>query len=48
MLGNRREWQSIPAQALDVSDEYLNEFIQTVFPYPLTNAQRKAIEDVAA
>lgn len=46
MLGNRREWQSIPAQALNVSDEYLTTFIQTVFPYPLTNAQLKAIEDV--
>ena len=46
MLGNRREWQSIPAQALDVSDEFLKEFIQTVFPYPLTGAQLKAIEDV--
>ncbi len=46
MLGNRREWQSIPAQALDVSDEYLKEFIQAVFPYPLTGAQLKAIEDV--
>ncbi|MBI1279286.1 MAG: ATP-dependent DNA helicase RecG [Anaerolineaceae bacterium] len=46
MLGNRREWQSTPAQPLNVSDEYLNEFMQTVFPYPLTGAQRRAIEDV--
>jgi len=46
MLRNRREWQSIPAQALNVSDEYLNEFMQTVFPYPLTGAQKRAIEDV--
>ncbi|MBA3872846.1 MAG: ATP-dependent DNA helicase RecG [Anaerolineae bacterium] len=46
MLGNRREWQSTPAIPLDVSDEYLDEFMQAVFPYPLTGAQRKAIEDV--
>ena len=46
MLGNRREWQSIPALPLEVSDEYLNEFMQAVFPYPLTGAQRRAIEDV--
>ena len=46
MLGNRREWQSVPALALDVSDEYLSAFIEAVFPYPLTNAQRRAIEDV--
>ncbi len=46
MLGNRREWQSIPAIPLDVSDEYLTNFAEAVFPYPLTNAQLKAIEDV--
>jgi len=46
MLGNRRQWQSVPAYPLNVSDEYLNEFMQAVFPYPLTGAQRRAIEDV--
>jgi ATP-dependent DNA helicase RecG len=46
ILGNRREWQSVPAQPLDVSDEYLDGFISAVFPYPLTGAQRRAIEDI--
>jgi ATP-dependent DNA helicase RecG len=46
ILGNRREWQSVPGQPVEVSDDYLEAFISAVFPYPLTNAQRKAIEDV--
>ena len=46
MLGNRRAWQSTPSLPLEVSDEYLSEFIQAVFPYALTGAQLKAIEDV--
>jgi len=46
VLANRREWQSVPAQPLPVWDEYLDRFIQAVFPYPLTGAQRKAIEDI--
>src|SRR5690606_35945317 len=31
---------------LQVWDEYLDRFIQTVFPYPLTGAQRRAIDDI--
>jgi ATP-dependent DNA helicase RecG len=46
VLANRRDWQSVPAQPLQVWDEYLNRFIEEVFPYPLTGAQRKAIEDI--
>jgi ATP-dependent DNA helicase RecG len=46
VLANRREWQSQPAQPLQVWDEYLDRFIQTVFPYPLTGAQRRAIDDI--
>jgi ATP-dependent DNA helicase RecG len=46
VLANRREWQSVPAQPLQVWDEYLERFIQEVFPYPLTGAQRKAITDI--
>jgi len=46
VLANRREWQSVPAQPLQIWDEYLDRFIQAVFPYPLTNAQRKAINDI--
>lgn len=46
MLRNRREWQSVPGQALPVTDSFVEGFIQAVFPYPLTGAQRKAIEDI--
>lgn len=46
MLGNRYEWQSIPGQALTITDEFLESFIQQVFPYELTSAQRRAIEDI--
>jgi ATP-dependent DNA helicase RecG len=46
VLANRREWQAIPAQPLQVWDEYLTRFIEEVFPYPLTGAQRKAVEDI--
>jgi ATP-dependent DNA helicase RecG len=46
VLSNRREWQSIPAPALAVSDEFLERFVETVFPYPLTGAQRKAVADI--
>jgi len=46
VLGNRREWQAVPGQSLAVSDEYLEAFMQAVFPYPLTGAQRRAIEDI--
>jgi ATP-dependent DNA helicase RecG len=31
MLGNRREWQSIPAQALDVSDEFWTNLFRRSF-----------------
>ena len=46
VLANRREWQSVPAQPLQVWDEYLERFIQEGFPYPLTGAQIKAINDI--
>ncbi|MEO8607341.1 MAG: ATP-dependent DNA helicase RecG [Chloroflexota bacterium] len=46
VLANRREWQSVPAQPLQVWDEYLERFIQEVFPYPLTGAQMKAVNDI--
>ncbi|MFN8375984.1 MAG: ATP-dependent DNA helicase RecG [Anaerolineae bacterium] len=46
ILANRRAWQSLPAPALQVSDDFLEPFIQTVFTFPLTGAQRRAIEDI--
>ncbi|GIL12096.1 MAG: ATP-dependent DNA helicase RecG [Chloroflexota bacterium] len=46
VLRNRRDWQSVPGQPLMVADEYLQHFIETVFPYPLTDAQQRAIADI--
>jgi ATP-dependent DNA helicase RecG len=46
ILANRHDWQSLPADPLPVSDDFLDAFVSAVFPYPLTNAQRKAIEDI--
>ncbi|RMF78361.1 MAG: ATP-dependent DNA helicase RecG [Chloroflexi bacterium] len=46
ILRNRHEWQSQRGQPLDVSDEFLESFIDAVFPYTLTRAQRRAIEDI--
>lgn len=46
ILGTRREWQSVPAQPLNISDDFLEPFIETVFPYALTGAQRRAVEDI--
>jgi ATP-dependent DNA helicase RecG len=46
VLKNRRAWQSVPGVPLAATDEFVNSFIETVFPYPLTSAQKKAIEDI--
>jgi len=46
ILGNRREWQSVAGHALDITDDFLESFITTVFPYELTGAQQRAIADV--
>ncbi|QPC80551.1 ATP-dependent DNA helicase RecG [Phototrophicus methaneseepsis] len=46
ILRNRRDWQSVPGQALEVTDDFLEGFINTVFPYELTGAQRRAVEDI--
>ncbi len=46
IMGKRRDWQSDPAQALNVEDGFLEAFIESAFPYPLTGAQRRSIEDI--
>jgi ATP-dependent DNA helicase RecG len=46
ILGNRREWQGVPGQPLDVTDGFLETFIEQAFPFPLTGAQRRTIEDI--
>lgn len=46
ILATRREWQSVPGTPLPVEDGYLDEFTAAVFPYPLTGAQKRAIDDI--
>ncbi|MAU10694.1 MAG: ATP-dependent DNA helicase RecG [Anaerolineaceae bacterium] len=46
VLRNRRDWQSLPGQALTVTDDFLESFIESVFPYELTGAQRRSIDDI--
>ena len=46
MLGNRREWQSVPADPIPVDDEWLEQFLDAVFPYELTDAQRRSVNDI--
>ena len=46
MLGNRREWQSVPAEPIPVDDEWLEQFLAAVFPYELTNAQRRSVNEI--
>lgn len=46
ILGNRREWQSLPADPLEISDGYIENFLEAVFPYTLTKPQRRAVDDI--
>lgn len=46
ILANRRQWQSVPGIALTLTDDFMENFIASAFPYPLTGAQRRAIEDI--
>ncbi len=47
VLRNRRIWQSVPADPLPVSDDWLTAF-EAVLPYQLTNAQQMALADIRA
>ncbi|GAB4528298.1 MAG: ATP-dependent DNA helicase RecG [Anaerolineae bacterium] len=46
ILASRRDWQAVPGQILTVTDDFLEPFLLAVFPYELTRAQRRAIEDI--
>lgn len=46
ILARRREWQAEPADPLTVSDDFLDTFLSAAYPFPLTGAQRRAIEDI--
>ncbi|MCA9803689.1 MAG: ATP-dependent DNA helicase RecG, partial [Cyanobacteria bacterium HKST-UBA02] len=46
ILSNRFAWQSTPADPLSMDNEALDATLQAIFPYTLTSAQRRAIEDI--
>ncbi|MFZ4815016.1 MAG: ATP-dependent DNA helicase RecG, partial [Phototrophicaceae bacterium] len=46
IMSNRRDWQSVRAVPLSVWNEWLAEFLPAVFPYPLTRAQRRSIDEI--
>ena len=46
VLSQKQEWNGLPAEAFEVSDErFENDWIAHL-PFELTNAQRKALEDI--
>lgn len=46
IMANRRQWEAVPATGLHIEDETLDTLIAAMFPYPLTGAQRRSIEDI--
>ena len=46
VLAGRRDWQSVTGIPLEVTDEFLEDFLQNAFPYELTNAQQRALMDI--
>jgi len=46
ILRKRRDWQAVPGQQLEVDDGFLEDFVETVFPFPLTGAQQRAVADI--
>ncbi|MBK8434203.1 MAG: DEAD/DEAH box helicase [Chloroflexi bacterium] len=47
MLGQRRDWQAVPARPLITSGDLRQQFIASL-PYALTGAQGRVIEEIAA
>lgn len=46
ILGNRREWQSVPGIPLTMQPGFLDTFLADAFPYDMTGAQNRAINDI--
>ena len=46
VLGNRRDWRSLPGTPLPVADESLDAFIERAFDFDFTDAQRNAIREI--
>ncbi len=45
VLRQKRDWQSAVGRIFDVPDEWLNERVAQL-PFPLTNAQKRAVDDI--
>ncbi|MGB1286136.1 MAG: ATP-dependent DNA helicase RecG [Aggregatilineales bacterium] len=46
ILRNRRDWQSVPGQPLEVDDAFVETFLKDAFPYTLTGAQQRVLADI--
>ncbi len=46
ILSGRRQWQQAPAIPMPVEEEDVAVFAGAVFPYPLTNAQTRVIDEI--
>ena len=46
LLGKRRAWQSAPGPQLNVDEDFAKKFMHDVFPYDLTDAQIRAVNDL--
>jgi ATP-dependent DNA helicase RecG len=46
ILANRKAWQAVPSYALDVPESFVTDFAAAVFPYALTGAQKRVLEDI--
>jgi ATP-dependent DNA helicase RecG len=47
LMAQRRDWQSVPGQPIQVADEWLQQFYDTL-PYTLTGAQQRVLADIRA
>ena len=48
LLSARREWQSLPGPTLEISEEYVDAFLDAAFPYELTGDQRRSVAEIRA
>lgn len=46
ILGNRRDWQAVNSEPIVVEDSWLDQFLESAFPYELTQAQERALSDI--
>lgn len=46
ILGNRRDWQAVQGIPLSLQNGFLDTFLAQAFPYEMTGAQNRAINDI--